>query len=116
MSAARRDAGVKQRSMAGILARDHFAWVERIAQSVADVMPVGGGLDCPLRCLPQDRLRRQSRRANTVQREITLRGSSASRSPSPMWLMESTVRKIAVPGKKAQCGAKSRLSLASKRM
>src|SRR2546425_2351411 len=38
MSAARRDAGVKQRSMAGILARDHFAWVERIAQPVADVV------------------------------------------------------------------------------
>src|SRR5438034_4886679 len=38
MSAARRDAGVKQRSMAGILARDHFAWVERVAQSVADVV------------------------------------------------------------------------------
>src|ERR1051325_5522769 len=30
--------------------------------------------------------------------------------------MESTVRKIAMPGKTAQCGAKSRLSLASKRM
>src|ERR1700730_18481063 len=30
--------------------------------------------------------------------------------------MLSTVRKIAVPGKIAQCGAKSRLSLASKRM
>ena len=30
---------------------------------------------------------------------ITRRGSSASRSPSPMKLMESTVRKIAAPGK-----------------
>ena len=39
---------------------------------------------------------------------ITLRGSSASRSPSPMKLMVSTVRKIAAPGKSAQCGAMSR--------
>jgi len=48
--------------------------------------------------------------------QSTLRGSSASRRPSPMKLMERTVRKIAVPGKMAQWGAKSRLSLASKRM
>ena len=39
---------------------------------------------------------------------ITLRGSSASRRPSPMKLMVSTARKIAAPGKSAQCGAMSR--------
>src|SRR5262249_19273808 len=39
---------------------------------------------------------------------MTLRGSSVSRSPSPMKLMESTVRKMAAPGKRAQCGAMSR--------
>ena len=39
---------------------------------------------------------------------ITLRGSSASRRPSPMKLMVSTVRKIAAPGNSAQCGAMSR--------
>src|SRR5207245_10576560 len=35
----------------------------------------------------------------------TFRGSSASRNPSPMQLIERTVRKIAVPGNSAQCGA-----------
>src|SRR5205807_10362698 len=39
---------------------------------------------------------------------ITLRGSSASRSPSPMKLIDSTVRKIAAPANSAQCGAMSR--------
>ena len=39
---------------------------------------------------------------------ITLRGSSASRSPSPMKLIDSTARKIAPPGNSAQCGAMSR--------
>ena len=39
---------------------------------------------------------------------ITLRGSSASRRPSPMKLIDSTVRKIAAPGNSAQCGAMSR--------
>src|SRR5262249_11610246 len=41
-------------------------------------------------------------------RHMTLRGSSTSRRPSPMKLIESTVRKIAAPAKSAQCGAKSR--------
>ena len=40
--------------------------------------------------------------------QITRRGSSASRSPSPMKLMASTARKIAAPGNSAQCGAMSR--------
>ena len=39
-----------------------------------------------------------------------LRGSSASRSPSPMKLIVSTVTKIAMPGNSAQCGAMSRQS------
>ena len=49
--------------------------------------------------------------ANFEQRlghHITLRGSSASRRPSPMKLMVSTARKIAAPGNSAQCGAMSR--------
>ena len=37
-----------------------------------------------------------------------LPGSSASRNPSPMKLMVSTVRKIAAPANSAQCGAMSR--------
>src|SRR6185437_9888375 len=45
---------------------------------------------------------------------ITFRGSSVSRNPSPTKLSVSTVRKIAAPGNRAQCGATSRLSLASK--
>src|SRR5262249_35789070 len=47
---------------------------------------------------------------------MTFRGSRASRNPSPMKLIVSTARKIAAPGMSAQCGATSRLSLASKRM
>src|SRR5205814_1196971 len=43
-----------------------------------------------------------------LQCHITLRGSSASRSPSPIKLIVSTARKIAAPGKSAQCGATSR--------
>src|SRR4029079_3160549 len=43
----------------------------------------------------------------------TRRGSSASRKPSPMKLMVSTVRKIAAPAKISQCGAMSIVSLAS---
>ena len=42
------------------------------------------------------------------QHHITFRGSSASRSPSPMKLMASTVRKMAAPANSAQCGAISR--------
>src|SRR5262245_710551 len=38
MSVARRDAGVKGRSMAAILARDDLTRVERIAQAIADVV------------------------------------------------------------------------------
>src|SRR5262249_34723801 len=41
-------------------------------------------------------------------RHITLRGSSASRKPSPMKLIASTARKIAAPGNSAKCGAMSR--------
>ena len=49
--------------------------------------------------------------ANFQQRflhQSTLRGSSASRRPSPMKLMVSTVKKMAAPGNNAQCGAMSR--------
>src|SRR3989449_5535885 len=38
MSAARRDAGVKHRSMAGILARHHATGVERVPQPVANIV------------------------------------------------------------------------------
>src|SRR5215469_780452 len=48
------------------------------------------------------------RRRCRHRRHITRRGSSTSRSPSPMKLMASTVRKIAAPAESAQCGAKSR--------
>ena len=44
---------------------------------------------------------------------ITFRGSRVSRNPSPMKLMVNTVRKMAAPGNRAQCGAISRWSLAS---
>ena len=43
-----------------------------------------------------------------MKRYITFRGSSASRNPSPMKLIVRTARKIAAPGKSAQCGAISR--------
>ena len=39
---------------------------------------------------------------------MTFLGSSASRNPSPMKLMASTVRKMAAPANSAQCGAISR--------
>ena len=47
-------------------------------------------------------------RAFRTQHHITFRGSSASRNPSPMKLIASTVRKIAAPANSAQCGAMSR--------
>jgi len=49
-----------------------------------------------------------SRRGAKGVHHITFRGSSASRSPSPMKLMAMTVRKIAPPANSAQCGAMSR--------
>src|SRR4029079_14620074 len=45
--------------------------------------------------------------------QINRRGSSASRMPSPMKLMATTVTKIAPPGNSAQCAAMSRKSLPS---
>src|SRR3981189_1884949 len=46
--------------------------------------------------------------ARFMQHHMTFLGSSASRNPSPMKLIESTVRKIAAPANSAQCGAMSR--------
>ena len=43
-----------------------------------------------------------------VPHHITLRGSSASRSPSPTKLIDSTAERSRAPGNSAQCGAMSR--------